>query len=72
MEKLGDIEDLVIDDDLLGDDDDDDQEEVVEDILNLEEQKIDEGAEYEKEGALYDKTLFAAELGEDLDDIDFD
>ena len=70
MEKAGGIEDLVIDDDLL--EGEDDQEEVVEDITNLEEQKVDEGADNENEGALYDKNLFAAELGEDLDDIDFD
>jgi hypothetical protein len=35
MEKIGDIEDLVIDEELLGDADD--GEEVVEDIMNLEE-----------------------------------
>ena len=70
MEKIGDIEDLVIDEELLGDADD--GEEVVEDMMNLEEQKIDEAAEVENQGALYDKNLFAAEPEEDLDDIDFD
>ena len=45
MEKIGDIEDLVIDDELLGEGED--QEEVVDDILNIEEQKIDESEEVE-------------------------
>ena len=48
MEKIGDIEDLVIDEELLGaNEEEDDQEEIVDDILNIEEQKIDESEQVE-------------------------
>ena len=57
---------MVIDDDFL--------DHNVDDILNMEENKYDDGEDNQNEGALYDKSLFAAELGDvgEDDDIDFD
>ena len=62
MNQEGDIEDLVIEDDLIN-------EEEVDPLKGEEEYKEEE----EVEGALYDKELFAAELGDlDDEDVDFD
>ena len=62
MNQEGDIEDLVIEDDLIN-------EEEVDPLKEEEEYKEEE----EVEGALYDKELFAAELGDlDDEDVDFD
>ena len=62
MNEEGDIEDLVIEDDLIH------EEEV--DPLKVDDEEYKE--EEEVEGALYDKDLFAAELDDLDEDVDFD
>jgi len=62
MNEEGDIEDLVIEDDLIH------EEEV--DPLKVDHEEYKE--EEEVEGALYDKDLFAAELDDLDEDVDFD
>ena len=57
----GGIEDLTIDDELIHEE---------EDPVGVGEEYKD--PEEEHEGALYDKDLFAAELGEEDEDVDFD
>ena len=60
----GGIEDLTIDDDMIAEE---------EDPLKAEEEEYKDPEEDEDvEGALYDTELFAAELADDDEDVDFD
>ena len=60
----GGIEDLTIDDDMIAEE---------EDPLKAEEEEYKDPEEDEDvEGALYDKELFAAELADYDEDVDFD
>ena len=61
MVGQGDIDDLTLDED--------EADELIEETLELEE--ILQQEEQQRQGALYDKSLFAEELGVD-EDVDFD
>ena len=61
MVGQGDIDDLTLDED--------EADELIEETLELEE--ILQQEEQQRQGALYDKSLFAEELGAD-EDVDFD
>ena len=61
MVGQGDIDDLTLDED--------EADELIEETLELEE--ILQQEEQQRQGALYDKSLFAEELGAE-EDVDFD
>ena len=65
-----DIEDLTLDD--LPKEDGEDEEDAVAAMAKYEEAKEGEDNDEEGKGALYDKNLFAEELGDLDDDVDFD
>ena len=66
VNKATEFEDLTIEEGDLEVDDKDD-------MAKFEEEKVEDDDVQQQEGALYDKNLFAEELGDlDDDDVDFD